>query len=56
MVPKTTFGHGICKLFSLKVKIWGGGLKRNDFDSNETKVALEKAVSTAIQKRVLLLG
>ena len=33
-----------------------GGLKRNDFNSNETKVAFEKAVSTATQKRVLLLG
>ena len=33
-----------------------GGLKRNGFDSNERKAAFEKAVSTATQKRVLLLG
>ena len=38
------------------VSVSGGGLKRNDFDSNETKAAFEKAVSTATQKRVLLLG
>ena len=43
------------KWLRLGLKI-GGGLKRNDFDSNETKAAFEKAVSTATQKRVLLLG
>ena len=39
-----------------EANIFGGGLKQNDFDSNETKAAFEKAVSTATQKCVLLLG
>ena len=34
----------------------GGSPKRNDFDSNEMKATFEKPVSSATQKRVLLLS
>jgi len=33
----------------------GGGLKRDDFESDDTKAAFEKAASNAPQKRFLLL-
>jgi len=36
-------------------KTIGGGLKRDDFESDDTKAAFEKAASTAPRKRFLLL-